>query len=292
MLIFELNLLEKEKRGNVMELLKEEWKLRQEEFLAWERMQKKISPNTQMAYQLDLEEFYYFLKEYKIVSLEQVTETTVNTWLLKLERKGKQPATINRKLAALRSFFLYCLRKGYLKTDPMLQIPPIKFTRKEPLELSEDEIVQLFCVIPTDTKKGQRDFLLLYLLMETGIPLEQLLKLNKNAVDQTYGFMRLSLEKGEQIRPLPKQLCPCLFYYLEKKTGEEALFCARGAVPMTRQAFWKRIRQYIVTAKITKEITLPGLRGRKVPRLVNELKFLQQSHQSDALILPSPDRHL
>ncbi len=96
------------------------------EYLEYLRTKKHRSANTLAAYKQDLLRFALFLQNSGICRLDKITETSCSLFLLALEGEGKSPASVQRKLTALRSFFDFLIRRGYMKEDPTELLPSIR----------------------------------------------------------------------------------------------------------------------------------------------------------------------
>jgi len=109
------------------------------------------SPKTRAAYSLDLRQFQEFLA--KNIDLRSVTPELVEGWVLQLQENGYQPASIQRKIAVLRTFFNYWVRRRNLKYSPLWHLR-IDFGKRRTLTkvMSENEISSLI----KQAKKSER----------------------------------------------------------------------------------------------------------------------------------------
>ena len=88
------------------------------EYLTYLNDKKGIAENTASAYEQDLFHFLRFLYKNHIEKLSKISDTICASYLLYLESDGRKPSSIARKLAALHGFFDFCIRKGYVESDP------------------------------------------------------------------------------------------------------------------------------------------------------------------------------
>ena len=72
---------------------------------------KKTSKNTQISYRRDLMQMEEYLKGQGITDPDKVTKTSLNSYILFLEKSGKATTTISRELAAIKAFFIMSLEK-------------------------------------------------------------------------------------------------------------------------------------------------------------------------------------
>src|SRR5690606_39592955 len=87
-----------------------------ESFLKYLRYEKRVSPHTLTAYQNDLSQFEKFLSDtFPEESLERAEHNVIRSWIVDLVDKGMDAATINRKIACLRTFYKFLRVHGSLK---------------------------------------------------------------------------------------------------------------------------------------------------------------------------------
>lgn len=65
---------------------------------------KKTSRNTELSYQRDLMKMMHFLQKQKVEDAKEVTETTLNSYILDLEKNGMSAATVSRNIASMKGF--------------------------------------------------------------------------------------------------------------------------------------------------------------------------------------------
>src|SRR5689334_12750498 len=111
-------------------------------FLEYLRTVKNSSPHTVSNYGKDLQQFLAFLSppDAASVSLKDVDHRMIREFVAHLHDHGLQKSSIARKLAALRSFFKYCVREGHLKESPARLVPTPKLPKRIPSVLSAEEM--------------------------------------------------------------------------------------------------------------------------------------------------------
>src|SRR5471032_2033030 len=109
-------------------------KLAIEKYLQYLRSVKNSSPHTILNYGKDLEQFVTYLSPpgAETPSLTSITHQTIREFVGHLHEHGLQKSSIARKLAALRSFFKYCVREGVLKESPARLVPTPKLPKRIP----------------------------------------------------------------------------------------------------------------------------------------------------------------
>jgi integrase/recombinase XerC len=111
-------------------------------FLEYLRTVKNSSPHTVSNYGKDLQQFLTYLSppDAASVPLKDVDHRMIREFVAHLHDHGLQKSSIARKLAALRSFFKYCVREGYLKESPARLVPTPKLPKRIPSVLSAEEM--------------------------------------------------------------------------------------------------------------------------------------------------------
>lgn len=111
-------------------------------FLEYLRSVKNASPNTVINYKKDLEQFVTFLSppEMEAPKLGTINHKVIREFVGHLHENGLEKSSIARKLAALRSFFKYCVREGLLKENPARLVPTPKLPKRIPMVLSAEEM--------------------------------------------------------------------------------------------------------------------------------------------------------
>ncbi len=111
-------------------------------FLEYLRTVKNSSLHTVSNYGNDLEQFAAYLSPpgVEAPAPSAVTHMMIREFVGHLHDQGLQKSSIARKLAALRSFFKYCVREGYLKENPARLVPTPKLPKRIPSVLSAEEM--------------------------------------------------------------------------------------------------------------------------------------------------------
>jgi integrase/recombinase XerC len=111
-------------------------------YLEYLQSVKNSSPHTILNYRKDLEQFLTYLSppETRPPALTGVTHKLIREFVAHLHDHGLKKSSIARKLAALRSFFKYCVREGRLKENPARLVPTPKLPKRIPSVLSAEEM--------------------------------------------------------------------------------------------------------------------------------------------------------
>src|SRR5713101_5652141 len=111
-------------------------------YIEYLRSVKNSSPHTVSNYGKDLDQFVTYLSPpgARPPALSGVTHRLIREFIAHLHDQGLQKSSIARKLAALRSFFKYCVREGMLKESPARLVPTPKLPKRIPSVLSAEEM--------------------------------------------------------------------------------------------------------------------------------------------------------
>lgn len=239
------------------------------DFINYLAVERGLASNTLESYGRDLRQYYEYLQtKGKLTSLREASRANVISYLLQMEKAGKSPATIARRLAALKSFYQFLVRESMVERDPTANLESPKLDRKLPKVLTVREVETLLRQPKTGTVNGLRDKAMLEVLYATGIRVSELVSLAVADVNLEMRYVRC-LGKGskERLVPLGTIACQAVTEYLArgrpkivKDPGERSLFVNHHGRRMTRQGFWKIIKKYASEAGIKKSITPHTLR--------------------------------
>ncbi|MDO4326419.1 MAG: site-specific tyrosine recombinase XerD [bacterium] len=237
------------------------------QFIAYVSDIKKMSKNTEVSYQRDLLQMAEYLREQGIGQVEKVTETSLNSYILYLEKKGKAAATISREIASMKAFFRYLFREGRIQEDPSENLKAPRIERKLPDILSVEEVQRLLEQPSGSTPKEIRDKAMLELMYATGLKVSEIIALRVEDVNMAVGFLTCHEGKKERMVPFGRNAKNSLARYLDGTRnamirGEQTdvLFVNCNGRPMSRQGFWKILKYYGRTAQLSMEITPHTLR--------------------------------
>lgn len=193
------------------------------DFLQHIRYEKRLSHHTLTAYANDLEQFCQFLTtECNVEQPETADFRHVRSWIVTLVESGLDKSSVNRKIATLRNFYGFLLRRNVIRLDPMTKIQALKASKKLPMYVEEKPMEMLLndTEFP-DTFEGVRDKLVLELLYGTGIRLSELTGLKTNDID-LYNRTITVLGKRNKHRliPLNGPLLDLIRQYVQLKDQE------------------------------------------------------------------------
>lgn len=238
-----------------------------QDFLAYMKEIKNASFNTIISYRQDLQKLVQYLEKQNINDVQKINETSLNSYILNMEKDGRSPATVSRNIASIKAFILFLIKKGIIHDDPTERMKAPKVERKAIITLTTEEINRLIDQPNTHSAKGIRDKAMLELLYATGIRVTELISLSINEINIKSKYISISSIKNERMIPFGQMAKKALEAYignvrvnlLENQESNLAFTNLNGE-KMSRQGFWKIIKAYGKEAEIEKEITPQILR--------------------------------
>ena len=116
-----------------------------EDFLKFLRLERNYSQKTIDNYRADLEQFELFFRKLEAdLSWKDVDADIIRDWIEQMMDKGNAPASVSRRLSALRSYYRYALKRGVVEADPTYNIQGPKRKKVLPQFLKETEMRQGF----------------------------------------------------------------------------------------------------------------------------------------------------
>ena len=113
-------------------------------FLKYIAYEKRYSNHTVDSYQKDLEQFRIYLTEhFKTIELVETTQLMVRSWILSLMDSGMNPRSVNRKIASLRAYFKFALKRDLIQKNPLEKIKSLK-VRKELPSFADEKQFSMF----------------------------------------------------------------------------------------------------------------------------------------------------
>lgn len=223
--------------------------------------QKKLTENTVDAYKRDLKKYIAFIDS-RNEDFKLADEITIMAYIQNLIRENFSNSSINRSLVAIRNFYKYLHKMALINESPIINYELPKTERILPEILTIEEVENILSMPNTNIERGMRDRAMLELLYATGMKVTELINLTIFDLNLKMNYVRCKGTKNkERIIPLGSVAVRCLDKYLELRNlsvvAENNLlfFNARGH-KMTRQGFWKIVKQYVKEAKIDKPINL------------------------------------
>ena len=258
-----------------------------EDFLSSER---NYSKHTLKAYLADIKEFGLVLKEMNLISPENgdidfahMDETPVRVFISKLYKKNKK-VSISRKIASVRTFFEFLIRRGEMKSNSAKLVPSPKGEKRLPTFLTVDEVVKLVEAPGSDNVYESRDRAILELLYSCGLRVSELVGINLNDLDlESMSVKVLGKGNKERLVPLGSKASSAIKIYLiqrlDLKPKEDYLFVNSRGGRLTTRSIDRIIKKYAAISGIPKNISPHVLRHTFATHLLGggaDLRTIQE----------------
>ena len=253
-------------------------------YLGYLEKKRKLSENTLQSYKHDLYDYFEYLSANKL-TITTARKNSVTAYISLMQRNGKSATTVARALASIRGLYKYLNIIERIKRNPTDGISAPGVERKLPEILTIKEVDRLLSGPSGDDFKSIRDKAMLELLYATGIRVSELIALKVDDIEVDKEILRCEGE-GRRVLPFGILAKTAIEKYLEispfhNGTKEQStyLFVNVYGKPLTRQGFWKIIKQYQKNAGIEKEINPKILRTSFAAHLLEngaDIKSLQE----------------
>jgi len=250
-----------------------------EKFIRHLRDERNASPHTLHSYRTDLDQFFFYLAPpgKKPPALEKIDHRLLREFIGHLHDQGLQKSSIARKLAALRSFFKFCVREGILRQNPARLVATPKLPKRIPSVLTAEEISNFLDSLarsepPLDDKEHphrhrpgapedesrlllKRDRAILELLYASGLRVSELTGLNLDDLDRSEQFLRVRGKgRKERIVPYGSKATAALEAYWpvrgellrrNKSVDLEAVFLNYAGRRLTTRSVGRIVKKYV-----------------------------------------------
>ncbi len=256
------------------------------EFLDYLRHEKNASPHTVAGYGRDLRQVAAFLKD-REVRWDRAGNVVLRGFLAELHEKKRRKTTVGRKLAALRSFYAFAVRKKWLADNPAALLATPRQEQRVPSFLSEDETAALLDLPRSDDPLDLRDRAILELFYATGVRVSELVGIEP--ADLHFGERLVRVRgkgKKERIVPFGGKAREALEAYrrarpgLLKEGGDGlAFFLNYRGGRLTTRSVQRMVRRCIRRTAVARKISPHSLRHSFASHLLGrgaDLRVIQE----------------
>lgn len=239
-------------------------------------IEEGLSANTLAAYRRDLTLYAAWLRSEHGRSLDQSTEVDLSAYTV-ARHAGTKATTANRRLTVFKRYFRWAVRERLLLADPTLRLQAARQPVQVPKTLTEAQVEALLAAPDVSTPLGLRDRAMLELLYASGLRVSELVGLKTVHVSLAEGALRAT-GKGarERLVPFGEEAHGWLERYLAGARGSilggqvsDALFVTARGGPMSRQMFWKLIKQHALRGGVHVPLSPHTLRHAFATHLLN-----------------------
>lgn len=300
-----------------------------QEFLDYLKFEKHFSPHTAKCYGADLTQFTEFLvatgqtqpdhddnqhedtpwspnggsatavatkPQTKLEQLILAVDTnTIRTYMAQLIQQNYSKSTTARKVATLRSFYKFLVKRGHLSSNPVAAVKTPKQEKKLPKFLEYEDIKRLLDSPPADTWLGARDRAILETLYSTGMRVSELVALNMDDVDFLGEVVHVRGKgKKERISPVGSSALQAIQNYIEYRNKRmqsdpdfdpRVLFANKHGQRLSTRSVRRKMDKYLKMAGLDPSISPHTLRHSFATHMLNngaDLRSVQEllGHQS------------
>jgi len=250
-------------------------------FLTYLEIERNASGHTLTNYHMDLKQARDFLEGKDVRQIERLD---VRKYLAHLKGKNLKKRSVARKLSALRSFFRFLMRDGYISSNPLAGITSPKLDKSLPVFLDVHKVAKL---VEAPDNKGVfalRDRAILETLYSTGMRLSELTGLNLDRVDFIAGMVKvLGKGKKERLLPIGERALRAIRDYLGERTKDakdtRALFLNKNNKRLTGRGVQGLVSKYIRIISLKEKISPHTLRHSFATHLLDrgaDLRSIQE----------------
>lgn len=261
------------------------------DFLAYLELERGLSRNTLEAYRSDLQQLGEFLGRHGVDPLD-VDAQLLSRFVSELaegrnDRRPAAAATLQRKIACVRSFYRHLRREGLLDTDPTSDVRPPRSRARLPRVLSRDQVNRLLDQPTGNSHAALRDRALLETMYACGLRASEAITLTLGELDLEAGVL-IAHGKGskERIVPIGSRARETLRTYLDQARpalvglrDEAHVFLNLRGQPLSRQGLYKIVQRHARSAGLDSRMSPHTLRHTFATHLLAggcDLRSLQE----------------
>jgi integrase/recombinase XerC len=298
------------------------------EFLDYLKFERRFSEHTAKCYGADLIQFCDFVggvhentgHEHDSISLEHhehesgtatavatqvhvdvnrllmsVDTDSIRSYMAQLNEKAYSKATVARKLATLRSFYKFLVKRNYVSSNPVTAVRTPKQDKKLPRFLEYEEVKRLLETPPTNTWLGARDRAIMETLYSTGVRVSELVALNMEDIDFLGEVIHVRGKgKKERVTPIGTSALQTIQHYMEYRNkraqnnsnfDSKVLFVNKHGKRLSTRSVRRKMDKYLKMAGLDPAISPHTLRHSFATHMLNngaDLRSVQEllGHQS------------
>ena len=234
-------------------------------------IEKGLSNNTVSSYQNDIKSFFLWLDENSFNPLN-INASDANNYVSKLFGDGLKSSSVNRKISAIKSFYIFLQKKKIIMKSPIADIVMPKQEKYLPVSMSEEEVERLLNSPDLNIQIERRDKAMIEVLYATGIRISELTNLKLTDLDINRSVLKV-FGKGskERLVPFGEKAAESLNLYLtdRKDLKSKEIFLSNRGTKISRGAFWQRIKIYTKRENLKISISPHTLRHAFATHLLN-----------------------
>lgn len=227
------------------------------DYLVHLSVERGASKNTLSAYGRDLAGYIEHLSERNVSSPDDVVRDDIMSFVASLRKRGLAPATVQRKVAAVKGFHRFLVRDGVMESSPAADFAMPKVPKSLPDVLSIEDVSRLLDQPFGEEPAGIRDRALLEVLYGCGLRASELVGLDVSDVDMSRGLVRVFGKGGkERVAPVAGAAAEAVSEYLERarphlrpkrsrtRADPSALFVNSRGQRLSRKSVFEIVKRY------------------------------------------------
>jgi len=236
-------------------------------FIDYLLLERNYSHHTIDSYRNDILSFEAYIVEQLDKDLLSASSKDVRLWIATLSEAGLSERSINRKIAALKSFYKFLLKTQSLQKNPLADITGMKIRKKVPVPFSQEEMKQLLDLeLFPDDFEGKRDKLIIHLLYTTGIRRAELINIKQNDIDFYKKELKVTGKRNKQrIIPLLDSVLDEFQRYMVEKN---AFFNEKSSDYILVTKKGKKIYDMLVYRIINSYLSSVSVKHKKSPHML------------------------
>lgn len=237
------------------------------QFLRHLQRERDASEHTVKAYREDLSALAEYLADDdgRTPDPPQITVPDLRGYMAALGEAGYAKSSVSRRMAAVRSFFRFARREGWVASSPAEALRNPRKSQKLPHFLSSEEVARLLSAPPADKPQGLRDRAILETLYSAGLRVSELVGASDGDLDLEQGLLHVRGKgRKERLTPLGSYATSAIEAWLAKRNvatdepgGEET--------PLFTNRFGNRLTTRSVARLLEKHLAIAGLDPRTSP---------------------------
>jgi len=233
------------------------------EFFRYLDNEKGAAFNTRRAYRSDVEDFVRFVSE---SSSEVVDHETIRAYIVHIY-KGLKKSSLARKVSAIKVFFRFMKKKGYIDENTALIIRSPRIEKHLPKFYTIDEMFHFLDFLPRDGWLNIRNRAIFELMYSSGMRASEVLSMDKEDLHLEGMWARVTGKGGkERVLPFGEKAKGALEEYLslvgkmEKFAANDALFVNFRGERLTYRGLLRIMKKHQIKVQLFKNLSLHGIR--------------------------------
>ncbi len=251
-------------------------------FLNYIQYEKRLSKNTLIAYEQDLNQFSLFLHDnFQHEDMPTANSSMIRSWTISLIEKKDTATTVNRKISCLKSFYKFLLKNGSILQNPTSKIIRPKTPKRLPKDISAGKLHnikdKLELSLAEDNFAARRDYTMFMTFYLCGLRRSELIDMQWQHIDPSLKQISV-IGKGKKQRfiPINSQLIELLYSYKQEISDQniiaenEHVFILKNGKQLYPNFVYRTIKKYLLEVTSQKGIGPHSLRHSFATHLLNE----------------------